>query len=370
MFAYLLGHCPELGVEEFKMLSNGAEYELHEDILLSTFDLDPNLTGSIIWQSKLLGIASNLNEILNHENLEVSKKIGFLLPGENKEDMTRHLRAAKDKGFKKINIQYKDELNFGDYKATKTWYMIRHINDQNALLKLTKHVNQEFWAVLDEKLPERDLKRGIINLKLARTLANLTTASTIIDPFCGQGRNIAACLDTKSSFIGSDVDQVVIPEAMANITYADEFFDENRQFIGALEYPENKLDKVTLLARTATKIGTDMGKFKPQDTAIVSEGTLGKNTGHQRPNEWVQKDFDSIVDIWAKTIERAEQMQLSELVFTLPFYPKNYTPEQNIELLTNAVDRIRGSYTLSDDFPILYSRQRSVVGHGVIKLTR
>ena len=189
----------------------------------------------------------NLDDIENKNVLEILgaflsknpyKKIGIAIL--TSFDQQKAMNLAKKCGSKKINI-ISCLPNYGHWKSCKKWIVIiqnpiRKISqkaendtDKNLqnlqfqkliLFEITNFCNQEYWANLDQNLTG-EMSRGLMNLKLARTLVNLTDKKVILDPFCGSGRTMAAGFGLEKKFILSDIEKSCEQEVWDNLEFLE-----------------------------------------------------------------------------------------------------------------------------------------------------
>lgn len=196
----------------------------------------------------------NLDELDNKNVFEILgeflqknpyKKIGIAIL--TSFDQQKVMNLAKKCGSKKINI-ISCLPNYGHWKSCKKWIVIiqnpiRKISQKSqensidnsievknlqnlqfqklVLFEITGFCNQEYWANMDQNLPSGEMSRGLMNLKLARTLVNLTDKKVILDPFCGSGRTMAAGFGLDKKFILTDIEKVCEQEVWNNLEFLE-----------------------------------------------------------------------------------------------------------------------------------------------------
>jgi hypothetical protein len=324
-FFYRLGHCPQLGIEELTF--QGVKVvDIIKNSQITKYAItnqsQENLPtfanfGSIVFCAKLLfqiqtsqSFSTNPIETLESclKQLPVSKKLGIAITDKvltNKLSPKSVINLAKNYGFKQINL-ISTEPNYGYFKSAKNWLIVEKINSNQIIgLQLIDRFNQDFWAKLDTNLPATDIKRGVINLKLARSLLNLTDKQKIYDPFAGQGRVLIAGLNLKSSFWASDIDSKVTADIQTNWDYAKSQFPNSTA----------KLTKCFSLP------AQDM-QFLEDDIAIVTEGYLGVNYGNNPSLEQIKNTYSNLEKIWTKVLEKARTFGYKEIIGCLPYYPQ------------------------------------------------
>ncbi|MEM1312681.1 MAG: hypothetical protein AAGF07_04430 [Patescibacteria group bacterium] len=383
-YCYKLGHQPEIGQQEFQYLTGVKDIILDSGFILSNSYIDAQKTGSLVYTSKVIRTwkvninkisSSEVCKLISHELLkdnhsqEIPKKIGVILPSSWK---SKALSNLKTEGVKKINfLATSTNLNYGHWKQTKNWFLLLQLKKVVVLVKILNHSDQEFWQYLDSSLPAGEMSRGMINLKLARSLLNLSTFDTVWDPFCGYGRIGVAGLDIIKRFIYSDIQADLLSTAVkqnyefAEVSWSKYGFKQRLQ-------ESKKLAKLQAIFELDIK-GLDKQKMiKHQELAqlsIVTEGYLGKNFNHlptyqEIKNEWVQ-----LKNLWQEVITKADRLMIPEIIFCLPYYNL-----KNQQLLPDFIDNliVNTNYHLSKFNGrrcLLYSRKSSYTGHCIIRLS-
>ena len=358
----------------------------------------------------------NLDELDNKNVLEILgeflqkkpyKKIGIAIL--TSFDQQKVMNLVKKCGSKKINI-ISCLPNYGHWKSCKKWIVIiqnpirkisqksqENSNDNNietrnlqnlqfqklVLFEINNFCNQEYWANLDQNLPSGEMSRGLMNLKLARTLVNLTDKKFILDPFCGSGRTMAAGFGLDKKFILSDIEKVCAEEVVNNLEFLKnekngklwkksqdlesenglendvensletKSWDkiENKESL-IQEKSENnlnlnyvldgqKIEKIEKLKeenmeaksnKLLTNLTLDakgLGQLQNQkeltnidfgQVAIITEGFLGTNFKKMPTLKQIQTEFDNLEQIWTKTLSESAKIGIEEILFCLPFY--------------------------------------------------
>ena len=346
LFFYKLGHQADLGIAEFLQLTNNATYKISYGWLVSEAQLDATLTGSLVYSGEILGETTPENYLEDlRELLPVSKKIGIALSSFDYASKAV-LNLSKEIGCKKINVMNKLP-NYGHWKSCKSWVIIFKFGNKNLVGVIQNYADQEFFAKLDTSL-ENDMVRGIINLKLARTLLNFTKNLDIWDPFAGQGRLMLAGYDLKNNFICSDLDETTIDQIDANDEIACRFFKT-----------ESKL---------RYNFAMDVSQLKGhKEYAIVTEGWLGQNFLKTPNMEQIAKQWKEVEALWLEFLAKASQNGTKEIVGCLPFYQI-----KSQKLIPEFLENLTEFYDFEELLPkqkyLLYSREKSMVGHLIIKL--
>jgi hypothetical protein len=360
-YIYKLGHCPVLSQVEFALLSQ-SDYEADNLWLHSSYDINVNKTGSIVFGAEVISVMNEFDEgevltkIGNHLSNNPSKKIGLFLPRIS----TKAIFSTVKKYCSKINIS-QSIPNFGHWKQTNNWLILIPFKNRIVLAKLNSYSDQEFWTNLDGTLPEADMRRGIINLKLARSLLNLTNQKNIWDSFAGLGRVPISGFDLKDNFWFSDLDERVITSLKKNIDTANSFWKNNTLD----KKPNTEIAKtIQVWTQNASKLPTIE---IDQKISIVTEGTLGQNFDRPPTYDQAEEQAYKVNIIWQELINNYKDSNIDEIVGCLPFYPKiNFIPHYDF-LDSKDWELIPLHHR---HHTILYSRSNSLVGHLIFKITR
>lgn len=375
MFFYRLGHIPLLGLSEFETQVGTNQILSYDQFFLKSEGMqNVNDFGSLVYRAKIIQKIEK-EDLENYLAIWIKnylQEIGLKKVGLNfhKKYQKNLIKNAKEAGAKKINLTFKNELNFGDFKQSKNWLQLIYFQNEIFLVHINNFANQEFWSKLDLKLPHNDLKRGIINLKLAKSLFNLAkNPEKWWDPFVGQGRVLVANLNKTQDFFGSDIDENILPETTKNIEFAKEYFKWNQKF---LETENKNCENINLFTHDAKN---------PLNQAIgvknvVSEGYLG-NTLHSHPNDnRAQNEINSVENIWIEFLQNIEKTEIEKIVACLPFYPKIKKMDNAFfeKLVKNILKSSNSSFKIEPFFEqeifINYNRKTSFTGHLIFRLGR
>jgi RNA recognition motif-containing protein len=371
MYLYFCGHQNQLAENEFWILT-GKKATLIEDKWLSSDEyLDVNLSGNLVFCLEILDnlegnsgskVVTQLTKRFEQTARVFSKKIGVcnLIPVLREKEV---INLFKDFGGKKINT-ISTIPTFGNFKHTKNWVFLLPLADKIYIAELKNHFNQEFWADLDINLPQKNLKIGIINLKLAKFLTNLSTNSKVWDPFCGFGRNLLVGLGLKTDFVGSDLNPNCVNWSQENFDFAKKYFDlevkpvETEKFFVAASSD--------LEAVTQNTSGLDLSQF-----SVVSEGSLGHNF-EAKPNPISAKnEWENLLDLWSGNLKTFAKFEIKEVVFCLPFFdvlePKFI--QNSLESLIENSNYVQFEFLNSQKF-LVYKRPQAFVGHLIVKLEK
>jgi len=372
-YFYRLGHSPDFGVAEYEILTGDKPTKRSPSYILAGKELNVNITGSLVfggivhhsWASKpSLDDVKETLRTLWPTIIGDTKKVGLSLFG-IKSTVKEMIQLAKDLGGKKVNVIFESPA-FGHWKQTKNWLMLLEIAGGWHLGLVQSFCNQEFWSKLDSSFPAGDMARGLINLKLARTLVNFSTTSKVIDPFAGAGRLLVAGMDRKSEMAATDIDADCYMETRLNWDYGDYFFGRNYHFLNNGEYKPAKMAFNQTLDATALETLTELDG---PNTSLVTEGYLGTNFRQKPKLEEIQKEFQVLQAIWNKVLTAAAKIKLAEIVFCLPAYSN----QQLIlpDFLDDMVNRSDYKFELlANQKHLIYARKDSLVSHLVIKLVR
>jgi hypothetical protein len=332
-FAYKTGHNQELSLNEFLILSKDNDYAINDSYIFSNTEINISDTGSLIFKA------------LIHEGYpKMPKKIGFVTTASKKSILDK-LKAL---GAKKILLSEKLP-NIGQFKYVKNWF----VDYGDFLLELVEFFNQELWSKLDMGLPSKDMKRGIINLKLARSMNNFSSLKNIHDPFAGLGRNAFASYDKDLNFVLSDIDQLCEKEINLNADYVENNLDVKAQ-----------IKKIYTI--DALKIENE---FDGEEFAIVTEGYLTESANAQLYINQAERRVYEIKDFWLPILQRWAMIEsLKEVILTLPVFLIG-----NEEIIWDIKKDLKKTFLhqpfKNQDY-IVYKRKNSRIGHMIVKLIR
>lgn len=363
-YIYKLGHCEELAVAEFSSLCKKAKINIKYGWLISDTEINVNISGGLVYSGDIVDqitIDENTKENLFNSlyeyitaNVADLKKLGISISKEYAKDV---LPLAKKAGSKKINVLMDKKPNYGNWKGLKNWILVEKIDNRLLVIKLTSYSDQQFWTQLDSFLPNSDMKRGIINLKLARSLLNLTDNKKVYDPLCGLGRLAVAGIDIKDSFVLSDLDDSCLQDCEKNVEYAKSFWSRKKDFKGDVKYVTFAQD-----ARMLDEVPQDLSRC-----SIVTEGYLGYRFSTSPSRQEIERELEIQQKMWRDILNSCKEKNIKEVVFCLPYYQKkgaNTLPEFIDELAEEIGYKL---VRFSGETHILYSREKTNVGHYIVK---
>lgn len=400
-YFYRLGHCNDLAIAEYfslalrgGLMDKKPEVSYDAQYLMSTQLMDANDFGSMIFVAEVVAevdvqktevkedfrpkFLAKLDEYLEQAEF---KKVGFYLQTFDK----KVLFPIGKKHCNRVDIL--DNLpNFGYWKKTKNWLVSIKFGTTIYLCKIISYSDQEFWSEIDQGLPQADMSRGIINLKLARSMMNLATCENIWDNFVGQGRVLVSGMDTKKNLFASDLDPIVETQLYKNYEFAKHFWTTqqyNKQFV------ENTGNLITNFTLDATKIipaDIAIKGFKDKEIAIVTEGYLGTNFRKYPTKKEILEQVNKVNEIWKNVLlsnitNNANGIEINEIVGCVPFYPKfqderkegeaqdrnGYIPEYTFWFSNPDWKLVQ---LTPDVKTINYKRENSNVGHLIFKMVR
>lgn len=406
-YFYRLGHCRDLAIAEYFSLasriipkprstpSQGVipdskpEVSFDSQYIMSDQKLDANDFGSMIFVAEVVAqvevVKTEVKEDFRpkflaklDEYLEGSefKKVGFYLPTFDK----KILFPIGKKHCNRVDIL--DNLpNFGYWKKTKNWLVSIKFGATIYLCKIISYSDQEFWSEIDQGLPQADMSRGIINLKLARSMMNLVNVDNVWDNFAGQGRVLVAGMDKKKDLYASDIDQVVVTQLFKNLEFAKHFWltkEYNKQL--TINVGELKTNFTLDATKVIPKDLLDK-HFQGQSMAIVTEGYLGTNFRKYPTKKEILEQVNKVNEIWKNvllnmTVNNSNGVEIDEIVGCVPFYPKfqeredsavGYIPEYTFWFSNPDWQLIQLTPEVKT---INYKRENSNVGHLIFKMIR
>jgi hypothetical protein len=334
-FAYKIGHNLELAKNEFNYLSDNSEYELDGDYILTDFDFDISKCGSMIFKAKI-----------HKELTQLPKKIGYVTntPANRHSSLIKYL---KNLGAKKILISAK-EPNYGQVKYVGNWF----IHCKEYFLEVVQFFDQELWARIDMSLPGKDMKKGIINLKLARSMANFTNQNNICDPFAGLGRNAVAIWDKDKNFQLSDIDPVCELAIQQNIKYVS-----------------RKIPSQSKVLSIATLDAKDIVNGFGSDFSIVTEGFLTDAANYFLSLKEASERMEGVKNTWKEIFHNWAKIDgLKEVVFCLPFF---ITRSEDVfwDVVRDLPKEFKIVPFINSEY-IFYKRKDTRIGHMIVKIEK
>jgi len=378
-YIFKLGHIPDLGQAEIAALLDASysDIAISDGYAFASQPLRANDTGSVVWSGEVLfSVDSQLKiwtELKQHVLTQAGqirsngvKRLGLVLPKKSSQWKSEIIRELKSIGFKGVQLVFGEQnFSFGHYRKNKDWLLVLDTPQATRIIRLLDMSNQEFWSNLDLRLPQRDMKRGIINLKLARTLANLAKNTQLWDPFAGQGRVLAATLDRTTAWIASDIDQACLPELADNVGFAQGFWQrQGRRIWGAT--PRTLAEVENIYAVDVAQAAD--APFSLKGYSLVTEGYLGPTLSKNATIDQAERHLSAIVELWTTTLQQLSQMGIQSVVACLPYY--SVLPALRYQTVLKQFSQIEGVSVASlsaTDF-IVYSREKTRVGHLIFAL--
>lgn len=366
-YIYRLGHQPEFGANEFYAITKIKPEYYNRNYLFSNYSLPINQTGALVFRAEIISIASRENLTFKKfftESLKQAftqnptKKIGISLPNSELNEQ-QIILLAKTIGYKKINLLAPTkEPNIGNLMKTSNWLVALEAENNWILAQIEDYSNQEFWSLLDQQLPITDMKRGVINLKLARTLMNFTDNTKIWDPFCGVGRNLISGIDLKTDFIASDLSPECLPEATKNYNFSCDFYSGD---VSKAKLKDIFQADVENLERDTT------GLFN--GFAVSTEGFLGQNFTSTPTIGQQRTELAKITKLWQLALKNFQDLKITEIVACLPFYQYDNS-KITVDLPSLLIgNKYKYHIFLNGEKSLYYRRYSSFVGHQVVKFS-
>ncbi len=177
-------------------------------------------------------------------------------------------------------IGYKDAPRSGAnaalLKSSKALEIIVRQSGEGIEIALTESVQDvNSWTLRDVGKPERDIKRGLLQPKIARMMLNLAIGvadprqQIVLDPFCGAGTILIEATMMDVPFVlGADLSPEAIAQTKTNLSWWQDQIIE--QFSSeAIVSPVENL-KSNHFSQMPTVIVTEpfLGKLNPQPAAV------------------------------------------------------------------------------------------------------
>jgi hypothetical protein len=112
----------------------------------------------------------------------------------------------------------------------------------------------------------------------------------------------------------------------------------------------------------------DVANFEGhQDYVVVTEGWLGQNFLKTPNLEQIAKQWKEVEELWLEFLAKAHANGTKQIVGCLPFYQI-----RSQKLIPEFLDNLTEFYDFEELLPkqkyLLYAREKSMVGHLIIKL--
>lgn len=338
-----------------QIIKSGIPFESIEDIIVDAVTANAKKEHKYIFGISVLNNSKIIQaRDLNNIGIRVKKllrNLGYRVRYVNCEGRSNELTAGsvlKNGILKKGN-------EFILLSRNNTWTI--------GVTKSIQNVNE--YAERDEGRPYRDSSIGMLPVKMAQIMVNLSNTKkgqALLDPFCGLGTILQEGLKKGIHVYGSDINKSITQKARKNLLwYIKNFSPPSNQF----EIKHSDVKKID-------------SAWKTTFHSIVTEGFLGKPY-HSKPSDiYVKKTISDLERIYIPFLGIAFSKlmkQGSRLVISWPFFPKNpkfkYVPWLDMlhELGYNQLD-ILNSYSNIPGYnktrkSFLYSRKRAFVGREI-----
>ena len=292
MSAYLffLGQTRELCLAELEVVARRLELPAQTLIAETLAQIETSVSLDAKRLQELLGGTSKIAQILDRtphadEQVVYDKVLDYLLEfrpkrfaiGEHGRDHLPVLDAVqlkRDLVKHGLKSNYKETPRYGGNagllkSGSVTEIQVIQLPSEILYVKTLTVQDVDLWSLRDAGKPERDVKRGMLQPKIAHMMINLALGETnpadhvLLDPFCGMGTVLleGAFMDIPH-VVGSDIDSTAIMSTIKNINW----------------WSERQVEPFTfqVLSRPVEKLETH--DFEKRPTMIVTEPFLGKLT--------------------------------------------------------------------------------------------
>jgi hypothetical protein len=382
MYIYRVGHCPQLSAAEFQSLSGEQPEWVGKNFIVSKNKLAIAASGSLVWRA-WIGRTSEvdkkedwLEELtewlreLNQGSNSPLKKVGLVWQSAWKIGEKEIIQALKAGGGKKINpLKSGQDPTFGNWSHTPNWLLAWEFQGETWWGQIEDFSNQEFWSQLDENLPAGEMSRGLMNLKLGRSLLNLSRSRWVWDPFVGSGRTLLSGLDRKEKMGGSDVSEEAVRQSQQNWEYAQTMFHTEK----VLRLEQGAATELSqwLVEEGATNESCQVKLHSPgrpySKWALVTEGYLGKNFTKKPDYQAAQYQLREVYELWRRVLTEAEQVGVTEIVGCLPSY-RNHPQLTEVEQILPKQSQYKLVTWPHGETSILYRRRQTITGHLIWKV--
>lgn len=371
VWAYRLGHQPYISAAELEAIS-GQYVEHVDNWALLTTPIDIKHLGGTIMKVRIITQTTKQRTAWIHHAIISSieflkekgntiKTIGISIRHSPAKPSSL-IRIAKQAGAKKVNILTNQLPGIGHWKFTRNWLLFFSINGVVYAGVIDDYSDQEAWRQFDVNLPYGDIKRGVMNLKLALMLNNLAGSPTRVwDPFCGHARTILPAIHRYENVLCSDIDKAVLSEARANIDWF-----KNR-ILGDINKP-----KVDITSYDVQRIlPPTIRSFLSKPTTIITEGYLGTNFRTPPRMDDITRQHNIITNIWKDFLKNLEPVSsnIDCIVACIPLYRRTHGDIINTDLI-NFLHTTQPLGMKHINTHLTYARQNTITAHHIIILRR
>jgi tRNA G10 N-methylase Trm11 len=228
------------------------------------------------------------------------------------------------------------------------------VNPQT-VLKCIWAQNIDHWDYKDRGRPKIDAKSGMLPLKIARLMVNLSLSKppssklTLYDPFCGSGSILQEGLDLGLSVIGSDINYKAVASSKSNLEWYSKKF--------------NPPGKNSVFQQDVTQL--DPANIKQPINSIVFEGYLGP------PNlrsDQIKNMHKGLTNLYLGTLKKLSPLLAKGklLVCALP----QYQHQGSVKTFDSLIDRCeKFGYTPKVD-ALTYSRPHAKIKRSIYVLCK
>lgn len=310
------------------------------------------------------GYTTAIIEFLVNQSLD-GNKITFMI-AEHYRDHLPAIEAALIKTSltkQGIKARYIEQSRRGMAGAVTSHHKVTELHlielNSESYLAITRATQSgDDWSHRDRSRPYADAHKGMLPLKVARIMVNLSLGAdtltpetnsrhTVYDPFCGAGSVLTEALVQGCNAVGSDVDAAAISGTRSNLQKL------TQSWSAAPEWHVTVGD--------VTHIGAEQLKLRP--TTIVTEPFLGKPTAppHKLPDIFrgLQKLYLGAFKQWSRILSPG-----STIVMVFPIFSEARAGLNWDQFIDNLAQL---GYTAKSE-PILYHRPNARVHRQIYQL--
>jgi tRNA G10 N-methylase Trm11 len=383
-FWFVLGRESLIAASEIDAVLSLKKYDYSTQILKVDADCEPlkliNHLGGTIKIAREL--ADNLQEndlkkIIIEELKTVSGKINFGISFYNTTDITL-------KEIKILGLEIKKVLKAGGYSVRYVEnkeetlssvtvekngltnrgreFLIQKNQDNSFSLAKTEAVQPfEQFSARDFGRPGRDDLSGMLPPKLAMIMINLAQTSSnsiILDPFCGSGTILSeALLLGYKNLIGSDISEKAVADTKINLSWVAKEFKR--------ELPSNKIFK-SEVADLAKKLHID------SIDAVVAEPYLGKPLRGQETKQELLSQAGELKQLYLQAFTQFHKIikPNSKVIFIIPRF--KYADEWITIDCKNEIEKIgfKALPFFEDQLRLVYSRPNQRVAREIWRFVK
>lgn len=246
-------------------------------------------------------------------------------------------------------------------------------NDRVLIGKTASIQDVDFYSARDYGRPKRDMKVGMIPVKLAQMMLNIAGVNNdgvVLDPFCGFGTIVQEGLLMGYSMYGSDFSPRMVSSTRKNLGWLCE------------KYPMESCDQHEVIESSADAVSSVISGI--QFDAVVTEGTLGPLFDRHPSKKQIQNVWNDLQKLYVSVFRGLRRLLKDNGVIVLSFPTYGCTrvrdSSESCELVPFIDELLKSGYSVKKTIPdryrdvlyvtergtLLYYRKDQIVGREIV----